>query len=225
MLETVKRFDQPSKEELNLAKALEEDIILGRLGPGDRLVEDTLAARFGVTRHSVREALYELERLGIVIREKNRGATVRSLEPEMVHHIFHVRELLQRDAALLIPLPASPELITRLEEINAAYCSHSESGNFRGIHEANEQFHLTLFGACGNPYLVGSIEYYMRLTLPVRAELLADPELLTASRQQHELMIHLLRGKDSWLLAQLCVDHLRPGKQAYLAHVERRGRT
>jgi DNA-binding GntR family transcriptional regulator len=47
---------------LDVAKVLGEDIIFGRLAPGTRLVEDHLIARFGATRHYIRQALYELER-------------------------------------------------------------------------------------------------------------------------------------------------------------------
>ena len=67
------------EEQAEVVRALEEDIIFGRLRAGRRLVEDTLMARFRATRHFIRQALVELERLGIVVREQNKGATVRSL--------------------------------------------------------------------------------------------------------------------------------------------------
>jgi len=54
----------------------------------------------------VRQALAELERTGIVVREKNKGVAVRSLGPREVGQIYEVRELQQRQAALRIPLPA-----------------------------------------------------------------------------------------------------------------------
>ena len=50
----------------------------------------------------------------------------------------------------------------------------STTGYLRGVHETNDRFHLTLFGACGNKYLVQSIELYMRLSLPVRANSMGD---------------------------------------------------
>lgn len=36
---------------------------------------------------------------------------------------------------------------------------------------------------------------------------------------QHELMIELLRGRDSWALARLCVDHMQLSKSDYLARI------
>src|SRR5579862_1938340 len=61
---------------------LEEDVILGRLHPRERLVEDDLMARFGAKRHVVRQALVALERTGVVERIPNRGARVRAYRSE-----------------------------------------------------------------------------------------------------------------------------------------------
>ena len=47
----------------------------------------------------------------------------------------------------------------------------------------------------------------------------ADREGLALSRRQHELMIELLKGRDSWALAQLCVDHMQFSKSDYLGRI------
>ncbi|MEI9421301.1 GntR family transcriptional regulator [Mesorhizobium sp. Cs1299R1N1] len=207
-------------KEADIVHALEEDIIFGRLAPGTRLVEDVLLARFPVSRHTIRQALCQLERLGVATRERNKGAMVRRLAPEEVRQIYEVREMLQRQAALMIRLPASDALIAELTEIHHVYSAHVDAGYLRGIHEANDRFHLTMFSACGNAYLVSSIEHYMRLSLPVRANSLADRDKLYISRQHHLMMIEALKRSDNWVLAQLCVDHLQPSKVFYLQEVE-----
>lgn len=206
-------------DDLSIAKALEEDIIFGRLAPGTRLTEDTLLARFAVTRHFARQALVQLESMGVVVRERNRGATVRSLTPKQVQEIYAVRELLQRQAALWIPLPAPASLIEALNAIHIEHGQHIEAGFLRGVHETNDRFHLTLFSACGNDHLVQAIELYMRLSLPVRANSMASTEALRISHEHHRLMIEMLKGGDNWVLAQLCVDHLQPSKTRYLHQV------
>lgn len=207
-------------DDLSIARAIEEDVIFGRLAPGTRLTEDTLLARFAVTRHFARQALVQLEAMGIVVRERNRGATVRSLTPKQVQEIYAVRELLQRQAALWIPLPAPQSLIDELHAIHAEHGRHIEAGFLRGVHETNDRFHLVLFGACGNEHLVQSIELYMRLSLPVRANSMASTSALQVSHEHHRLMIEMLKGNDNWVLAQLCVDHLQPSKQRYLDQVK-----
>jgi DNA-binding GntR family transcriptional regulator len=206
-------------DDVRIVRALEEDIIFGRLAPGSRLTEDSLLSRFPVTRHFVRQALVQLEQMGIVVRERNKGATVRSLTPDEVQQIYAVRELVQRQAALMIPLPAPQRLIDELLVIHGEHGAHIESGYLRGVHETNDRFHLTLFGACGNKYLVQTIELYMRYSLPVRANSMSDRASLDISHSQHKLMIDMLSGHDNWLLAQLCVDHLQPSKRRYIGLV------
>ena len=125
---------------------------------------------------SCARALFQLERQGIVLREKNIGATVRFYSAEEVRQIYEVREMLTRQAALMIALPASASLIEQLSELQRQYCAKADAQDLRGIHEANDAFHVALFSACGNPYLVRSLQDYMNLTLPMRAKNLADKE-------------------------------------------------
>jgi DNA-binding GntR family transcriptional regulator len=204
------------EQQSQLQRVLEEEIIFGRLVPGERLVEDALMSRFGVKRHVVRSVLFALERTGIVVRERNKGATVISLTPAQVRKVYDVREFLQRQAALLIPLPASQVLVSELNDIHAQYESAVNDGRFRDVHALNDAFHLTLFGGCQNEYLVESISRYMFLSLPVRAKMMTDIAALAVSIQHHAAMIRLLEGRDGWALAQLCVDHIQPAKRAYV---------
>jgi DNA-binding GntR family transcriptional regulator len=207
------------EEQAEVIRRLEEDIIFGRFAPGSRLVEDTLMSRYGASRHFVRQGLFQLERQGIVLREKNIGATVRFYSGEEVRQIYEVREMLTRQAALMITLPAPAGLIEQLVELQRQYGAKADAQDLRGIHEANDAFHVALFSACGNPYLVRSLQDYMNLTLPMRAKNLADREGLALSRRQHEFMIELLHGRDSWALAQLCVDHMQYSKSDYLGRI------
>jgi DNA-binding GntR family transcriptional regulator len=209
------RRDDPD----DVVAQLEEDIIFGRLAPGARLTEDALMSRYGTSRHFVRQALVEAERRGIVRREKNVGATVRFYSAEEVRQIYEVREMLTRQAALMIPLPAPQVLIDELDDLQRQYCARADAQDLRGIHETNDAFHVALFAACGNPYLVRSLQDYMNLTLPMRAKNLADAGGLALSRRQHELMIELLKGRDSWAFAQLCVDHMQFSKSDYLKRI------
>jgi DNA-binding GntR family transcriptional regulator len=198
---------------------LEEDIIFGRLAPGARLTEDALMARFSASRHSIRQALVEMERRGVVRRERNVGATVRSYSADEVRQIYEVREMLTRQAMLMIALPAEPALIAQLEALQDAYRDTVEKRDLRGIHEANDAFHIALFEACGNPYLVRTLIDYMGLTLAMRAKNLADATGLRVSIDHHRTMIDLLGGRDRWALAQLCVEHMQASKVDYLARI------
>ena len=91
---------------LVIAKRIEEDIVLGRRQPRERLVELDLCELFQTHRGDVRLALFELEKKGLVERIPNRGALVRGLTPREVQEIYAVREQLEVMAVSIIPLPA-----------------------------------------------------------------------------------------------------------------------
>jgi DNA-binding GntR family transcriptional regulator len=205
----------PAAEQI--ARALEQDIVLGRLRPGEKLREEDLAERFSASRHHVREGLARLERIGIVLKARNRGVSVRRFTADEVRQIYEIREILQRQAALRISLPADSIVIERLAAINADYESAVDAGEFQRIHETNDLFHSELFRLCGNDLLLQLVKNYMDLTYAIRGSAFGDPENLETSRRHHRIMLNLLAGADSWALAQICVDHIQPTKAQYLA--------
>lgn len=210
------RTKPESKAADRIAETLGEDIIFGRLPPGTRLVEDPLMARFGATRHSVRRAIAELSRIGLAVSLPNRGAHVRVLAPADVVQMYEVRELLHREAALRIPLPAPADFIDTLSSLHADYVRHAARGDFGAAHRANDEFHLALLSACGNTYLLGSIRHYMWLSLPVRARRTAAEGHSQAAAHDHTEMLRLLGGHDNAALASLCVSHLQAAKRDYM---------
>jgi DNA-binding GntR family transcriptional regulator len=196
---------------------LEQDIVLGRLAPGVKLREEDLAERFSASRHHVREGLGRLERIGIVVKERNRGVSVRRFSADEVRQIYEVREVLQRQAALMIKIPVPEAAVQKLAAINASYEAAIEGHNFQLIHEANDLFHTELFRLCGNELLLQLVKNYMDLTYAIRGSAFGDPENLETSKRHHRIMLDLLCGTDGWALAQICVDHIQPTKTQYLS--------
>jgi DNA-binding GntR family transcriptional regulator len=82
-----------------IVNQLEEDIVFGRLHPCQRVIEDDLITRFAAKRHVVRQALADLERMGLIERIPNRGALVRAYGPDEVKQLYVVRDLLETQAA------------------------------------------------------------------------------------------------------------------------------
>lgn len=201
----------------DLVRSLEFDILFGRLRPRERLVEDILIERFGAKRHVVRQALVELERMGIVVRAPNRGAAVRDFSAQEVEEIAELREVLQRQAARRMALPASPRLIAQLERIQRRHDAAVASRDPRAIDEANERFHKAFFQACGNRHLSNAIAHYAYLSRAMRLYPLVDPPLLETLRGEHWAMIAALREGDRRTLERLAVDHIQHSKKIYLA--------
>jgi DNA-binding GntR family transcriptional regulator len=79
---------------------LREAIYLGHLAPNERLREEVLASALGLSRGPVREALAQLEREGLVIREPHRGATVARLSLDDLDEVHSLRLALEQLAVV-----------------------------------------------------------------------------------------------------------------------------
>ena len=198
----------------NLVAALQEDIVLGRLAPGARLVEEELTQRFHTKRHVLREAFIELERFGLIERRPNRGASVRQLTLEDVNQIYAVREILERAAAarMVFDKKHYPALEAAQERHDAAV----EAGDAKAVFRANFEFHDTLFAACGNPYLAAAIDDFRRKTHVVWSYAIVKPEYFRNAQREHRAMLRALREGDRKRLIELCAAHLDISRQAYL---------
>src|SRR5246500_997397 len=133
-----------------IARSIEEDIVLGRRLPRERLIEQDLCDRFHTHRGDVRLALFELEKKGLVERIPNRGAMVRGLTPLEVKEIYAVREELEVMAVSIIPLPVAAENIERLEHLQRQHSAAVAAGDLLTVFYSNLSFHRVLYGLCGN---------------------------------------------------------------------------
>ncbi|MEQ8395786.1 GntR family transcriptional regulator [Thalassobaculum sp.] len=208
------RDAEASQEQL--VQTLESEILFGRLRPRERLVEDALIQRFGAKRHLVRQALAELERMGIVVRVPNRGAMVRDFSAREVEEIAEIREILQRRAAQRMPLPGPEALVVDLQHAQHRHDQAVTTRDPRAIDLANEAFHALLFGACGNDHLCEAIAQYAYLSRAMRLYPMVDPPLLETLRAEHWAMIEAIRTGDRQRLMVLVVDHIQHSKKIYL---------
>lgn len=199
-----------------IAEALEEEIALGHLAPRERLVEEELAERFQVKRHVIRQALADLDAMGIIVRQPNRGAAVKDFTVTEVEQLYVVRALIEGCAAELIPLPAPASLIHDLTAIYKRHCAAIERGDLRRVFRENILFHKTLFAACGNVPLTELIEQLQFKTHGIRSYSVGNPELLTNVRKEHGRIIELLRGASRAEFVDLVKSHIQPAKNAYL---------
>jgi DNA-binding GntR family transcriptional regulator len=213
--------DPPHASEADLAiAAIEEDIVLAKLHPRQRITEDELLERFGLKRHVVREVLASLERMGLVERRKNVGALVRNFTPREVKELYAMRELLEAEAARRMPLPPDADALERMADIRRAHDKAVERKNLRGVFRANLAFHRALFALTGDEVLERAIAEYARQTHAIRFGTLASADYRERSRREHWEMIQALKAKDRARLVALCRAHLRPSRDAFL---EQRG--
>ena len=78
-----------------IADVLREDIIRGKIKPGERIVEEDIAEKFHVSRGPVREALRHIGEEGFVVYESHKGSTVKTISYEEMQEKYLVRSTLE----------------------------------------------------------------------------------------------------------------------------------
>jgi DNA-binding GntR family transcriptional regulator len=86
----------PMTRRAQVAETLRNSILSGRLAPGTQLVESKLASRFGVSRGSIREAIWELIDKGLLVNRPYAGTFVVSLDAKTTEEVYSLRKSLER---------------------------------------------------------------------------------------------------------------------------------
>jgi len=140
-----------------IVHALRAEIIDGRIAVGDRLKEDVLAARFGVSRVPVREALQQLESEGFVVIEKFKGASVSSRSHHDVVELMQVRRGLEVLAATLAGERAGGEMAGELRQVIERGRQARDERAVDKLPPLIMEFHEVVAQASGNAHLAAML--------------------------------------------------------------------
>jgi DNA-binding GntR family transcriptional regulator len=158
----VKRLGQTPEGYRTMAEyaleQLREAIILGELEPGTPLRLDELARSLGMSISPIREAVRQLEALGLAVHVPHQGAKVVALDVEELRDLFTIRLMLE-SSALRRGAPqftAEDEEAAR-EQLELAVAARA-SGDVRGALRAHTEFHLALYAASRSPWLLRLIK-------------------------------------------------------------------
>ena len=178
----------------------------GRIRPSARLRELHLARQLDVSQSTIREALFQLEHAGLVVRVPNSGTTVASFSQDELRERIEVRLILEEAAFLRATRSSSSKMIEDLEQVLAG-SSRTEGGFAHS--QAELAFHRRVWEEANNPTLYRTLE---QLTAPLFAfaGLLAAPEgrELTDFVAGHRVLIDALRRRDPAEVRRTIHDHI-----------------
>ena len=182
-------------------------IVEGSLEPGSRIVETRIAQELGVSHGPVREALRDLEQLGCVIHEPNRGCSVRDFSLEELLEAFPVRAALEALAARLAAERITKAELAELEQLLGRMTKAARRGDAHDQSQANASFHATIVRAARNRTLERQwqmLEPYSRTYLTV-----SRPGIdLVFLSDRHVPILNALRSRDPAAAAQAMHEHL-----------------
>jgi DNA-binding GntR family transcriptional regulator len=165
----------------------------GSLAPGLRLTETDLAARFGVSRTPVRQAIARLESEGLLTHEARRGLTVTRPDHAQVVELYVMREVLEGAAARLAAQHASATEIGAMAELIAA--EPAQFGDAQALAATNQRLHGLLYLAAHNRYLLRSLEQ-LGATMALLPTLLTVGGRAQQAHAEHQAILAALQARD-----------------------------
>lgn len=186
--------------------SLRESILDGTLTPGTRLAEIDLAAKLGVSRGTVREALRRLQQSGLVEGEDRTGLSVAELSPRQVYELFEVRAALEGLAAqLIVGSGRGDEVADILEGLLPQV---PEGSPYTVRLDLDLGFHEAICAAAGNSML---LRQWSELKDLMRVAVLADvagENSSLMSRDYHRPIITALRSGDAEEARSVIIAHM-----------------
>jgi DNA-binding GntR family transcriptional regulator len=204
-----------------LVKGIRALILSGELRPGSRLIEESLSARFGVSRPPIREALRVLQRDGIVTSISRKGFIVIPITANDVREIYALRFGLERTALeLAIPVD-DPEKLKPLRDALEVMRGADAQENPDVMLAANSDFHLALVGLPGNSRLNAAysalrlqLQLCMAINLNFRKQLYHDPGDAVL---RHQRLLTLIEGGELEPLLDELAHH---GDRSFLTNLD-----
>lgn len=204
VLDTVK----PSKAQ-EIHAALREQIVSGLLAPGRRIIQESIAAEFSVSRIPAREALHLLAAEGLITIEPDVGARVAPLNPEELREVYLMREALEPiTVAASVPLLTAEDL-ERLGQLVDEGDELAANGDIAGYLRMDAEFHDLMSVRSGLTRIQREIHRLREANRQFRGVYALLPASLPQSNIEHRNLVEACERRAAEDAADLHRIHIR----------------
>jgi DNA-binding GntR family transcriptional regulator len=205
-------------------------ILTGTLQSGQKLRQEEIAKRLGLSRLPVREALNRLEIEGLVEQKPRRGFYVTSLDVDEIEDIFEMRAMLEAHAGALATQRRTPKDADDVDLALQALDRVVKSGfakkfDYAAFAAVNAQFHNRIYVTSGRKYLLRQIVMLRNSVGPLIQIIAADKDEMSFAQDEHRLLARFYRQGNAAGVAEICREHCaRTGRalvQRIAAHRQR----
>jgi phosphonate utilization transcriptional regulator len=206
-----------------VARELERRILSGEFLPGEKLNEEAIAVKLGVSRGPVREAFRALESSGLVRMEKNRGVFVREVSLDEADEIYEVRAGIDELIGRLLAVRIKPAQVAELRELMKKMQQAAKGRSVADYYPLNVRFHDRLAELTGNKTLLA---HYRRLVnelhLYRRETLARGPDSFPISTREHAEIVEALAKGDGERAGNLMYRHAMESRERLHAALEKK---
>ena len=185
---------------------LKQMILSGELEPGQKIVQEKLSERLGISRSPLLKALQRLENEFLVESVPRRGMYVKKMKPSEILDIFYVREVLEGLAARLSAKKITAQEIRQLKSLFAPFSENPDAININEYQDADRSFHPLIYKIADSPVL-SKLEMLGNVTIiAYQAGLVRPPE---ETLSEHLGIIDALERGDGNLAEEISRNHIR----------------
>jgi DNA-binding GntR family transcriptional regulator len=203
----------PEKRSLadEVTASIREAILGGRLSPGERLREESLAKTLNVSRGPVRAAILQLQREGLVIVRRNFGTFVAHLSQKDLDEVYSLRLAIERLAVQLASRDAETERIAPLQAVVDRMRMHNENQiTERDAAELDLEFHESIYLATNHRRLIdvwSSLRPQIHILLLTRN--VVNSDFREGLVKGHQLILDAILEHDETAAVRLTEEHLK----------------
>jgi DNA-binding GntR family transcriptional regulator len=192
----------------SLVAPLRDMILRGELRAGEKVPEEQLCERFGVSRTPIREALKVLAAEGVLQIQPHRGAIVARITEDEINQLFPIMASLERLAGRLACAVATDDDVSRVRALHDDMVAHSAAGDEAAYLQLNRQIHDAFFAIAGNTTLRSFYQQILTRIHSSRFVTQKTPEYWRIAVLEHEQMIAALAARDGETLGSLLERHI-----------------
>ncbi len=176
---------------------IRDDILRGKLKPGERLMEVALADRLGVSRTPVREAIRMLEQEGLVVMLPRRGAHVGYVTEKQLADVLEARKTLETFTVNAACSRITKKQLDALRAANDAFRESVKTGDPVTIADADLQFHNIIVEAAGNEKIAETLYNLKEQIYRYKYEYLKDMKDFSHLVEEHQMLIEAIGSAQS----------------------------
>jgi DNA-binding GntR family transcriptional regulator len=209
----MKPLNRPASLSAQVYKAVADEIVSGSLEAGMHLRQEEVAARLGVSRQPVQQAMVMLSLDGLVTKRDKRGLYVAPFDPELMQKHYDIRSALDGLAARQAAQKLSVDtfLVSRTEKLGDDILAKGRAAisqsNIVAQITFDEAFHHLIYDVADNPLFATSARIHWQYLRRAMGEVLRHVESPQNIWQQHEAILAAVVAGNSATAEKLALDH------------------
>jgi DNA-binding GntR family transcriptional regulator len=199
---------------------IRRDIIIGKLSPGERLVEIKLSEELQASRGLIREALLQLTSEGFLTSQKNKGISVAKLTLKQIDEIFSLRCILESYAVRLAAERFTSRDHKQLAKMQNELIKATKNGSLADWTDINIAFHKFFIERSDNSYLIQMLDALRCRTYRYSIFIITIPGAQEIFIKDHKDIIKACKDGDPDAAQRLMHKHMENAKNALLVHLK-----